>query len=116
MTALQMKESILPTFFGPYSCMYTFKLSLPPLDTPNTHARARTLRNATPVNCTQINFRYPLLLSSLGLITAATVAHGGALLGFIHPRQQAKMTRPFLLKNILPVGVCHACTLAAGTR
>ena len=80
-------------------------------------AAKRMLRTATPVlRCTQVNFRYPFLLTSLGLLTAATVAHSGALLGFIRPRQQAKMARPFLLKNILPVDVCHACTLAAPMR
>mmetsp|Transcript_51769 Transcript_51769/g.110745 ORF Transcript_51769/g.110745 Transcript_51769/m.110745 type:complete len:323 (-) Transcript_51769:106-1074(-) len=61
----------------------------------------------------RIGFPYPLLLSSLGLLLASALAHLAAAVGLLRPAQRSRMSSEFMLKNIVPIGVCHAITLAA---
>ena len=60
----------------------------------------------------EVGFRYPMLLSSLGLIFAALTAHILAAAGLL-PIQK-KIGISFWLQRVLPVGACHAATLAFG--
>ena len=59
-------------------------------------------------------FAYPMLLSSLGLCFSALTAHTLAALGWITVGKQGVVTRSFWLNRVLPVGACHAATLAFG--
>ena len=62
----------------------------------------------------EIGFKYPILLSSLGLIFSATTAHTLSPLGFITIGKQSVVTHSFWITRVLPVGACHAATLAFG--
>ena len=59
-------------------------------------------------------FPYPMLLSSLGLCFSALTAHTLAALGAITVGKQDVVTRRFWLNRVVPVGACHAATLAFG--
>ena len=60
-----------------------------------------------------VGFRYPILLSSLGLCFAATTAHVLVALGVVvvDKRVQQQVTWRFWCCRVLPVGACHAATL-----
>ena len=59
-------------------------------------------------------FPYPMLLSSLGLCFSALTAHTLAAVGAITVGKQGVVTRRFWLNRVVPVGACHAATLAFG--
>ncbi len=61
-----------------------------------------------------LNFNFPMFLSCLGLISASTVAHVAVRVFGVELPNQARMTRDMYLKNVVPVGVCQAATLALG--
>uniref|UniRef100_A0A6U0Y8D2 Sugar phosphate transporter domain-containing protein n=1 Tax=Rhizochromulina marina TaxID=1034831 RepID=A0A6U0Y8D2_9STRA len=62
----------------------------------------------------ELDFDFPMLLSSLGLTFAAVVAHLMAAVGVITIGKQEIVTRDFWMRRVLPVGACHAATLAFG--
>eukprot|EP00512_Aurantiochytrium_limacinum_P006521 CAMPEP_0171513624 /NCGR_PEP_ID=MMETSP0959-20130129/2343_1 /TAXON_ID=87120 /ORGANISM="Aurantiochytrium limacinum, Strain ATCCMYA-1381" /LENGTH=321 /DNA_ID=CAMNT_0012051761 /DNA_START=388 /DNA_END=1353 /DNA_ORIENTATION=+ len=59
-------------------------------------------------------FPYPFFLSSLGLIFTVVASHAMFLAGHLDLPNQGMVTRGFYLRNLLPVGACHAATLAFG--
>lgn len=61
----------------------------------------------------KIGFPYPLLLSSIGMLTASVVAFASAGLGLFKPRQQ-KVLSGFFFKNVVPQAFFHALTCATG--
>uniref|UniRef100_A0A7S2WUA7 Sugar phosphate transporter domain-containing protein n=1 Tax=Mucochytrium quahogii TaxID=96639 RepID=A0A7S2WUA7_9STRA len=61
-----------------------------------------------------INFGYPFLLSSLGLIFTGTLAHVMRFMGMLELPHGHLVTKKFWIRNIFPVGACHAATLSFG--
>jgi len=61
-----------------------------------------------------IVFPYPLFVSSLGLLFTACATIVLRLTGYLELEHEHLMTRKFWILRILPVGVCHAGTLAFG--
>lgn len=61
-----------------------------------------------------IGFSYPFFVSSLGLIFTSVLSHSLHLVGLLHLPNAHIVTRKFWLRNILPIGACHAATLAFG--
>lgn len=106
-------RNMLPTrgTLGPCSSCVTSIIVVNHRVTRENRMTSAPVRFLLLASCPQ---RYPMLLSSLGLVTSALVTHIAALLGFVRPRQRETMTRAFFLRNIAPVGACHALTLAAG--
>mmetsp|Transcript_45636 Transcript_45636/g.111096 ORF Transcript_45636/g.111096 Transcript_45636/m.111096 type:complete len:404 (+) Transcript_45636:274-1485(+) len=62
----------------------------------------------------KVGFKYPLLVSSLGLVFAAAVTHTMRAMNMLELKNASKITTRFWLTKCLPVGVCHAATLAFG--
>ncbi|CAK9088914.1 Probable sugar phosphate/phosphate translocator At1g53660 [Durusdinium trenchii] len=61
-----------------------------------------------------IVFPYPFLLSSLGLVFTSALTHGLHAWGKLRLPHAEVVTRRFWVRNLLPVGACHAATLAFG--
>ncbi|GBG24420.1 Triose phosphate/phosphate translocator, chloroplastic [Hondaea fermentalgiana] len=59
-------------------------------------------------------FPYPFLLSSLGLVFTAIASHILFLTSKLELPHKEVVTPQFYMRNILPVGACHAATLAFG--
>jgi hypothetical protein len=62
----------------------------------------------------QVDFPYPLLVSSMGLVFAAITTHTMKALGHLTLEYEDHVTQKFWLSKCLPVGICHAATLAFG--
>lgn len=63
---------------------------------------------------TTLGFNYPMLLSSLGLITCTIFSFVAVATGYAKLQHKEQLTWEFYLKNAAPVGLCSACTLAMG--
>ncbi|KAJ1468466.1 hypothetical protein T484DRAFT_1920279 [Baffinella frigidus] len=61
-----------------------------------------------------VDFPYPLLVSSMGLVFAAVTTHSMQALGYLKLDYRDVVTKNFWVTKCLPVGVCHAATLAFG--
>eukprot|EP00614_Pseudopedinella_elastica_P029654 CAMPEP_0172618500 /NCGR_PEP_ID=MMETSP1068-20121228/81779_1 /TAXON_ID=35684 /ORGANISM="Pseudopedinella elastica, Strain CCMP716" /LENGTH=144 /DNA_ID=CAMNT_0013424767 /DNA_START=52 /DNA_END=482 /DNA_ORIENTATION=- len=64
----------------------------------------------------EIGFKYPMLLSSLGLVFSAVTAHSLAAVGVVHIAKEKRdaVTWRFWLTRVCPIGILHAATLALG--
>lgn len=60
----------------------------------------------------QMNYPYPAAVSSLGLASSVVIVHASAALGFVQINR--KITRPFLVKNVLPVGFLGSGAIVLG--
>lgn len=61
-----------------------------------------------------LEFNYPMFLSSLGLVSSALFAYAFVKLNISKLEHSDKIDQRFWLRNILPVAVCSAATLALG--
>eukprot|EP00286_Rhodomonas_abbreviata_P000014 CAMPEP_0181288346 /NCGR_PEP_ID=MMETSP1101-20121128/283_1 /TAXON_ID=46948 /ORGANISM="Rhodomonas abbreviata, Strain Caron Lab Isolate" /LENGTH=316 /DNA_ID=CAMNT_0023392461 /DNA_START=136 /DNA_END=1083 /DNA_ORIENTATION=+ len=61
-----------------------------------------------------VHFPYPLLVSSMGLVFSALVTHSLKAVGMLTLQYESTVDKKFWLGKCLPVGVCHAATLAFG--
>jgi len=59
-------------------------------------------------------FPFPFLLSSLGLVFSSAVTHAMKSAGQLELAQAEIVTKKFYFTRVLPVGACHAATLAFG--
>ena len=61
-----------------------------------------------------VQFRYPILVSCLGLVASAFCTHILRALGMLQLQYESTIDFRFWLTKCLPVGICHAATLALG--
>jgi len=61
-----------------------------------------------------VQFRYPILVSSLGLVASACFTHALKAAGMLRLQYESTIDFKFWATKCLPVGVCHAATLALG--
>jgi drug/metabolite transporter (DMT)-like permease len=61
-----------------------------------------------------VDFPYPFLVSSMGLVFTSFVTHALHLAGMLELPHAHLVTQGFFLRAVLPVGACHAATLAFG--
>uniref|UniRef100_A0A7S3PJ01 Sugar phosphate transporter domain-containing protein n=1 Tax=Aplanochytrium stocchinoi TaxID=215587 RepID=A0A7S3PJ01_9STRA len=61
-----------------------------------------------------LDFKYPMLVSCLGLITTSIVSHLLVRFQFVQLQHRDVVTKDFYLKRIVPVGITLALTLSFG--
>ena len=61
-----------------------------------------------------VQFRYPILVSCLGLVASAFFTHILRAVGMLQLQYESTIDFKFWLTKCLPVGMCHAATLALG--
>jgi len=61
-----------------------------------------------------VGFRYPFLVSWLGLAFSAVATHALQFAGYLKLKHKDTVTFQFWIRRCLPVGICHAATLCFG--
>jgi hypothetical protein len=61
-----------------------------------------------------VDFRHPILVSSMGMVTAGLFTHTIKALGLLKLEYSSTVDMKFWMTRCLPVGICHAATLAFG--